>query len=204
MGKKVFVSYKYGDTQVYRLPSTPSWQSTRVRDYVDILQNQLGKQGDHLYKGEDDGESLEDFKDEAIQSKLSDKIYDTSVTIVLVSKGMNQLWSPEKEQWIPWEISYSLRNKTRNGKPSKTNAVIAVKLPDETNSYDYDPHLFEIIKNNRNNLLHEYPSDYSQEHLQSYIFITNWNLFITNIDNYINLSIELWKNRNNYTITTSI
>lgn len=204
MAKKIFVSYKYGDTQVARLSNTYSWERTKVRDYVDILQTQLEKQGDHINKGENDGESLAHFKEETIQSKLSDKIYDSSVTIVLVSKGMNEIWNSEKNQWIPWEIAYSLRTKTRFGRTSKTNAMLAIKLPDENNSYDYHARLFDIIKNNQNNRIYQYPSNYQSALLGSYIFYAKWNDFINNINGHLDLSLEIWRNRDKYNIRKSI
>lgn len=204
MSKKIFISYKYGDTQVARLNNLYSWEITKVRDYVDLLQKQLEKQGDHINKGENDNESLAHFKDETIQSRLADKIYDSTVTIVLVSKGMNELWCSEKDQWIPWEIAYSLRTKTRFDRTSKTNAIFAIKLPDENNSYDYDPKLFNIIKNNMNNRKYSYPSDYQSDLLNSYIFYVRWDCFIKNINYYIDLSLEIWRNRDKYVISKSI
>ena len=51
MGHKVFVSYKYADYQVQNLPG--QYYST-VRNYVDVLEEALGK--NHVYKGEQDGE----------------------------------------------------------------------------------------------------------------------------------------------------
>lgn len=88
MGRKIFVSYKYADSLVQALPNVFFFQTT-ARHYVDELQELLAED-DHIYKGENDDESLAGFKDTTIQSKLRTKIFDSSTTIVFVSKGIQE------------------------------------------------------------------------------------------------------------------
>jgi MTH538 TIR-like domain (DUF1863) len=133
MGKKIFVTYKYADTMVKPLPHMIF--GTAVRDYVDVFQTKLDNT-DHIYKGENDGEDLGSLADSTIGSKLGDKIFDSTVTIVFISKGMKEN-KADDQQWIPWEVSYSLREQTRQDKNSKTNAVLGVVLPDNLGTYDY-------------------------------------------------------------------
>lgn len=218
MGKKIFVSYKYADNLVKALPNKIF--STTVRDYVDLFQLKIDYT-DHIYKGENDGESLESLADSTIGSKLGDKIFDSTVTIVFISKGMREN-IPDKDQWIPWEISYSLREQSRQGRNSKTNAILGVVLPDNFGSYNYyyrynpecnstthfTSQLFDILKQNMFNLknpnLRSCNGTYIHEGESSYIKTVEWDKFINNINKYIEIALDIWRNRDNYNLKKTI
>lgn len=220
MGHKIFISYKYGDASVQRFTRTPFGSTTTVRDYVDELQDKLATE-DHINKGELDGEDLSSFKDSTIQSKLRDKIYDSSVTIVLISPNMKEPVTPEEDQWIPWKVSYSLRETTRNDRTSQRNGILAVVLPDKGGNYDYmlesreccssactfwhTDKLFLILSANMfnqydtatlpcqtgNNVYSGYPS---------YIHMIRWDNFMRNINGWIETAETIRDNRNAYDI----
>jgi hypothetical protein len=218
MGRKIFITYKYADTNVRGLPGL---YITKVRDYVNELQTLMDSE-DHVNKGELDGESLADFEDEHIASKLRDRIYDSSVTVVMVSPTMKDPFLQEKDQWIPWEISYSLKEHSRNGRTSLSNAVLAVVLPDYFGSYDYymapNPNcnsvtlktnmLFGIMRNNMFNVKTPDTKDcngntiYYGEH--SYIHSVKWGDFIGNIGHYLDVATGINGNIDNYKIAKTI
>jgi len=170
MGRRIFVSYKYADTNVQRLNNTPWYETTKVRDYVDILSAELKKTGE-LYMGEGNDEDLSGYSDDYIYEHLKDKIYPTSVTIVLVSPNMKVAGRYDKSQWVPWEIYYSIYQANRAGRISHTNAILAVVLPDQYGSYSYmienkaccpsgcrmlhTDKLFTILKENMFNQVHK-------------------------------------------------
>jgi hypothetical protein len=221
MGKKIFVSYKYSDPNVLRL--NDFWGITTVRNYVDKLAIKLEEVGDHIYKGEDDGEDMGTLADSTISSKLGDKIFDSSVTIVLISKGMKEN-KPENDQWIPWEVSYSLKEQKRQGRTSKTNAVLAVILPDENNCYDYfitehsdcncityhTNNIFQILSNNMFNLINKESNvRYCNgikiyEGSPSYIYSVKWSNFISSINFYIDIAIQIMENKEQYDLKKSL
>lgn len=138
---KIFVSYKYADSQVEqktgydKIELNPWTHKVTPRSYLNKLSDILNDYA--IEKWEKDDEDLSNFKDDTIASKLKDKIYDSSITIILISPGMKVPYQEEADQWIPWEISYSLKEIPRNGKTSRTNGVVAVVLPDINKSYDY-------------------------------------------------------------------
>ena len=76
MGRKIFVSYKYADGNVYPVPYISDYQP-KVRDYVTWLEKKFTDRTEHIYKGEHDNEDLSDKSDEYIWAKLKDKIYDS-------------------------------------------------------------------------------------------------------------------------------
>ena len=62
MSRKIFVTYKYADRKVAALGSN---QNTTARDFLNLLEEKLSQ--DHIYKGEQDGQSLANFKESTIE-----------------------------------------------------------------------------------------------------------------------------------------
>lgn len=215
---KIFISYKYSDDNVRPLPFYP--YPTTVRNYVDELQTLIGKE--HINKSENDGEDLSNFQDVTIASKLRDKIYDSSVTIVLISPHMYDFTETENDQWIPWEISYSLREKTRYERTSHSNAILAVVLPDRNNSYKYfieenyctccnsilykTNTLFEILRKNMFNRKHPKYADCNNSSCKaqtgycSYIHVVKWDDFIKKHNHYIDIAKQIQAKQSEYNI----
>ncbi len=222
MGRKIFISYKHSDKQVQQFSNATYWEQTTARDYVNILQKYFEERSDHIYKGEDDDEDMGTLADATIGSKLGDKIFDSTVTIVLISKGMKEAYTAEKDQWIPWEISYSLKEQSREGQKSKTNAVLAVVLPDENGSYGYyitqnscsrtlhTDFLFEILRKNMFN--QKAPDNYrcsqcSCIHYRghsSYVESVTWEDFCEKPNTYIESAVRIKENINEYEVRKNV
>lgn len=224
MGHKIFISYKYGDASVQRFTRTPFGSTTTVRDYVDELQDKLATE-DHINKGELDGEDLSSFKDSTIQSKLRDKIYDSSVTIVLISPNMKEPVTPEEDQWIPWEVSYSLRETTRNDRTSRRNGMLAVVLPDRNGNYDYmlEPraccsstctlwHRDKLFRILGANMFNRHENTHSNCQMGSsiysgysgYIHMVRWDTFIDDINYWIGVAEKIRNDKDTYDIQINV
>ena len=224
MGRKVFVSYKHNDHNVNPLKM---FAFSTARDYVDQLIDLFEEDGE-IYRGEGD-EDLSEFKDETIKTRLKKKIHDSSVTLVLVSQGMEEAFTKEADQWIPWEVSYSLKEIVRNDKTSHPNAVICIVLPDRWGQYNYymnyydigehedvcelnTPFLFEILARNMFNRTHPKHCKKNNCPCQGsvyfgdscYILSVTWEDFINDKDSYLDEAIRIRDNRKQYDITVEI
>jgi hypothetical protein len=106
MAHKTFISYKYSEAQ----------------DLRDKIIEALGKDASY-YQGEtSDSPDLTDTSTDNIKRVLRDMMYDTSVTIVIVSPNMIH------SKWIDWEIEYSLKEINRADRKSRTNGIVGVVM----------------------------------------------------------------------------
>ena len=220
MARKIFVTYKHSDNNVAPLNSV----ATTARDYVDKL-IELFK-GDEIYKGEGN-EDLSEFKDETIATHLKDKIYDSSMTLVLISPNMKDLNENESDQWIPWEVSYSLKEISRSDRTSHANAMLAIVLPDYKSDYSYylkentcsycncrtlnTQTLFGILKNNMFNIKsptfstcgnHQPKTVYTGR--PSYINSVKWCDFIAGSEKYLKEAEDINNKIDNYDVVKTV
>ena len=230
MGYKIFVSYKYADDSIYPLSnplSILSFNRSTVRDYVDKVESYF-EHTDNQYKGESDNEDLSYLPDDVIWERLKNRIYDSSITIVMISPNMKEPYRSERSQWIPWEIAYSLRETTRGDRTSHSNAVLAVVLPDRQHSYNYftEPFsykrlggqsffgkdsVFSIIRKNMNNKWMYDSSFFSSKGMylistgdESYIPSVTWDDFIKKPMYYVECAVQRKEMIYNYKICKDV
>lgn len=217
MGYKIFISYKYHDDSVYPINNSSSMFSvfniSTVRDYVDKLELYFDYTN-NIYKGESDNEDLSYLSENSIWEKLKNRIYDSSVTIVLISPNMKEKYRTEKSQWIHWEIAYSLRETTRGDRTSHSNAILAVVLPDRNYQYNYfqtpfslqkadgqchygEDTVFSIIRKNQNNNFSYDSNFFASKGIfpisvgeESYIPSVTWDDFIKQPMRFIELAVH--------------
>jgi hypothetical protein len=228
LGRKIFISYKYSDSEVF-CEKNNIWNECTVREYVDEIEKEVDE-SDHIYKAESEGEDLSYLSEETIWNKLKERIRDSSLTIVLISKNMKNKFELEINQWIPREISYSLKevsalNSNNESVKSKTNAMLAVVIPDTNNSYDYFTYtnnccetncrmlltnkLFSILQKNMFNI--KDPNNYNCKNGDiiyngnpSYISTVKWDDFINNINYHIDEAYKIQENLDDYNIYKEI
>lgn len=114
MAHKTFISYKYSEAQGLR----------------DRIIESLGEDATY-YRGEtSDSPDLTDTSTANIKKNLCDMMFDTSVTIVIISPHMKE------SRWIDWEIEYCLRKYSRKNRTSHTNGIVGVIMKVD-GSYDW-------------------------------------------------------------------
>lgn len=199
MAHKTFISYKYDE----------------AKDVRDKIIDALGEDA-RYYQGEtSESPDLSDQTTDSIKDKLKDMIYDTSVTIVVISPNM------KNSNWIDWEIEYSLKRIKRGDKTSGTNGVVGVVVeynggyswlrPSVTNTDGHkaiqtnNEYLYDIIIKNRFN---QEPIEYVCDVCEnvdaltgSYISLVNEEDFLANPDKYIESAFNKSKNTDNYTLS---
>ena len=188
MSRKVFVSYKYKDNDVEELETTkhpPTWPC----DYVSFIEDEVLK--NHIYKGEKQDEDLSDCTEEYIWDHLKDKMFDSTVTVLLISPNMKESGKKQRSQWIPWEISYSIKHTTRGGKTSQRNSIVAVILPDKNGKSTYfdKDETFPILRDNLKN---------------GYIHLTYWSVFKKYPDYCIRKADESRENTPEYRLSIQL
>ncbi|MCH5210168.1 MAG: TIR domain-containing protein [Oscillospiraceae bacterium] len=192
MAHKTFISYKWSEAQTLR----------------DNIIAALGEDATY-YKGEtSDSPDLTDTSTENIKRNLRNMMYDTSVTIVIISPNMKD------SKWIDWEIEYCLKDITRKDRTSHTNGVVGVIMKvnggydwfkySQTNSDGcstanyHTEKVYDIINNNRFN---QEPKVYSCDVCKcvnaltgSYIAFVEEDDFLSSPTKYINNAYDKSEN----------
>ncbi|MBK6263688.1 TIR domain-containing protein [Marivirga sp. S37H4] len=195
MARETFIAYKYDEAS----------------DLRDEIIEKLGDDS-RYYQGETaESPDMSGDKIDRIKNSLKDMIFQTSVTIVIISPNL------KNSNWVDWEIQYSLKEYKRQSTTSRTNGIVGVIMK-YNGSYDWlisrnqnqdgctprvidDSKLYDIVNNNRYNLntdnKYSCPNCQSFDQLNgSYIALVEEENFLNNPSHYIenayNKSKESW------------
>ncbi|PXY01743.1 hypothetical protein DF185_09775 [Marinifilum breve] len=202
MAHKTFISYKYSEAQGLR----------------DEILEALGDDATYYMGETSDSPDLTDTSTENIKKNLTDMMYGTSVTIVIISPNMTD------SKWIDWEIKYCLKKISRKDRISQTNGVVGV-IMEQNGTCDWiknhlinchgtpvikfkDELLFPVIYKNR------YNSNPPLKHCDS---CNTWDLmngsYITLVDEdefkryptkFIDNAFDKSENESNYVISINV
>ena len=125
--------------------------------------------------------------------------------------------APEEDQWIPQEISYSLKEISHGERvKSKPNALLYVVLPDRSGSYNYfinktlsgkvtynDSIIFNIMWNNLNNL-NDAGEGARLGLPDSYAVVVRFGDFMQDFHKYIAQAVKNWENIDYYHVRKQI
>ncbi|MCL5027560.1 MAG: TIR domain-containing protein [Bacteroidetes bacterium] len=199
MARKTFISYKYSEAQ----------------DLRDTILETLGDDAAY-YQGEtSDSPDLTDTSTENIKKNLTDMMYNTSVTIVIISPHIKQ------SKWIDWEIEYCLKEITRKERSSKTNGIVGViqkvnkgygwfkSTNKQTDGCSYSSYyeklVYDIISKNRYN---QNPKVFSCNNCKtvntltgSYISYVEEEKFLKEYEEFIENAYEKSENVDGYKLT---
>lgn len=148
MAHKTFISYKYSEAQ----------------DLRDAIIDAMGDDASY-YQGEtSESPDLTDTSTENIKKHLRDMMFDTSVTIVLITPHMKE------SKWIDWELEYCLKKIPRKNRTSQRNGIVGVI----------------INRRNQNPVVYHCEKCHSIDRLTgSYISFVDEETFLADIDTYI-------------------
>ncbi|QIA87670.1 TIR domain-containing protein [Lactobacillus johnsonii] len=180
--RKTFISYKYSES----------------RDIRDRILQALGPEATKFYRGETaESPDLTDFTTDTIKNHLKDMIYNTSVTILIISPHMKE------SNWISWELEYALKNQKRGDIYSHSNGIVGVIANQwdngawfKQNEYRIGNRLIQhsclpdIVVKNRMNKKNRFSINYDSVNSESYISMVSENTFLSDPQYYIESAYE--------------
>jgi hypothetical protein len=172
------------------------------------------------YQGETaDSPDQTDNKTETIKENLKDMMFDTSVTIVIISPNMTD------SNWIDWEIEYTLKEMKRGDKTSRSNGIVGV-VAKYNGSFDWlisyteredgcgssrsfkSSLLYKIINENRfNDKENKYSCEVCKTYNQltsSYISLIDEDKFLNDYDKYIENAYDKSQNISGFKIVKQV